>query len=75
MYALILFGILVKFIEKIEKIQRDFLWSSLEGQKIYPFVAWDNVYLPKCYGALGIRKLKHLNMTLVANRFGTSLIV
>ena len=68
MYALSLFGIPVKFVEKMEKIQRDFLWSGLEGWKRHPLVAWDNVCLPKCYGGLGIRKLKHLNMALLAKQ-------
>ena len=66
MYALSLFGILVKFVDKMEKIQRDFLWSGLEEHKRYPLVAWDNVFLPKIYGGLGIRKLKHLNEALLA---------
>ena len=65
MYALSLFGILVKFVEKMEKIQRDFLWIGLEGRKRYPLVAWDNVCLQKCYGGLGIRKLTHLNKALL----------
>ena len=68
MYALSLFGILVKFIEKIEKIQRDFLWTGLEGRKRYPLVAWENVCLPKGYGGLGIRKLTHLNKALLAKQ-------
>ena len=56
----------IKFEEKIEKIQRNFLWLGLEGQKRYPLVAWDNVCLPKCYGGLGIKKLKLLNMAFLA---------
>ena len=66
MYALSLFRILVKFAEKMERIQRDFLWTGVEGRKIYPLVAWDNVCLPKCYGGLGIKKLTHLNKALLA---------
>ncbi len=67
-YALSLFGILVKFADKMEKIQRDFLWTRLEGKKRYPLVAWEKVYLPKRYGGLGIRKLTHLNKVLLAKQ-------
>lgn len=31
-------------------------------------MAWDNVRLPKCYGGLGIGKLKNLNMALLAKK-------
>ena len=68
MYALSLFGIPVKFFEKMERIQRDFLWTRVEGRKRYPLVAWENVFLPKCYGGLGIRKLTHLNKALLAKQ-------
>ena len=65
MYALSLFGIPVKYAEKMERIQRDFLWTGVEGRKRYPLVAWENVFLPKHYGGLGIRKLTHLNKGLL----------
>lgn len=58
----------MRFVEKMEKIQRDFLWTSLEGRKRYPLVSWENVYLPKRYGGLGIRKLTHLNKALLAKQ-------
>ena len=68
MYALSLFGIPVKNVEKMERIQRDFLWTGVEGRKRYPLVAWENVFLPKHYGGLGIRKLTHLNKALLAKQ-------
>lgn len=39
MYALSLFGILTKFVEIMERIQRYFLWSMVENHKRYPLVA------------------------------------
>ena len=66
MYALSLFVIPVKFAERMEKIQRDFLWTGVERKKRYPLVAWENVFLPKKNGGLGIRKLTHLNKALLA---------
>ena len=64
-YAIILFGNLIKFVDRMEKIQRDFLWSGLKDNKRYHLVAWDNVYLPKCFGGLGMRKIRHLNNALL----------
>ena len=67
MYTLSLFGIPVKFSKKMERIQREFLWTGLEGRR-YPLVAWENVFLKKRYGGLGIRKLTHLNKALMAKQ-------
>ncbi len=67
-YALSLFGILGKIAERMEKIQRDFLWNGNEGKKRYPLVAWEKVCLPKRYGGLGIRKITHLNKALRAKQ-------
>lgn len=67
-YALSLFTILVKYAERMEKIQRYFLWMGDERNKRYPLVAWDKVCLPKKNGGLGIRKLIHLNKALLAKQ-------
>ncbi len=67
-YALSLFVIPWKFVERMEKIQRDFLWTGAEKNKRYPLVAWEKVCLPKKYGGLGIRKLTHLNKALLAKQ-------
>ena len=60
-----LFEILVNHADRMDKIQRNFLWRGVEENKRYHLVAWDNVWLPKCYGGLGIRKIKHLNNALL----------
>ena len=67
-YALSLFGIPGKIADRMEKIQRDFLWTENEGKKRYPLVAWEKVCLPKRHGGLGIRKLTHLNKALLAKQ-------
>ena len=67
-YALSLFTIPVKYAERMEKIQRDFLWKGAERNKRYPLVAWDKVCLPKKNGVLGIKKLIHLNKALMAKQ-------
>ena len=58
----------MKFSERMEKILRDFLWTSVEGKKRYPLVAWDKFCLSKRYGGLGIRKLTHLNRALLEKK-------
>jgi hypothetical protein len=68
LYSLSIFQIPSKFAEKMERIQQDFLWLGQEGRKRYPLVAWDKVYLPKCNGGLGIRKLPHVNKALLAKQ-------
>lgn len=67
-YALSLFTILGKYAERMEKIQRDFLWMGTDRNKRYPLVAWDKVCLPKKNGGLGIRKITHINKALLAKK-------
>ena len=38
-YALSIFGILIKHVDRMEKIQREFLWTGGEENKIYHLVA------------------------------------
>ena len=68
-YYLSLFTIPSHVANKIEKIQRDFLWGD---SKIH-LVGWDKVCAPKVNGGLGIRKLTTFNKALLGKwlwRFG-----
>ena len=72
-YYLSLFVIPVAMANRLEHIQRKFLWGSLEECFKYPLVAWENVCLPIVLGGLGIRKLVHFNKALLGKwlwRFG-----
>ena len=54
-YFLPLFKILTSVVSKIEKLQRDFLWSEVrEGKKDYP-VSWNMMCRPKEYGGVGFQ--------------------
>lgn len=51
--------------EKLERIQRSFLWTGVEERKRLALVNWDTVYHPKSQGGLGIRKITNLNKALI----------
>ena len=66
-YFLSLFKILVSIASKIEKLQRDFLWSRAgEGKKDH-LIRWDVVCRPKKLGGLGFRKTFLRNIALLGN--------
>ena len=59
--------------DKLERIQRNFLWGSSEECFKYLLVAWEKVCSPLEMGGLGISKLVHFNQALLEKwlwRFG-----
>ena len=64
-YYLSLFVIPVAMADRLERIQRNFLWGSLEECFKYPLVVWEKVCLSIDLGGLGIRKLVHFNKALL----------
>ena len=53
-YFLSLFKIPVSVAAKIERLQRDFLWSRIREGKRDHLVSWDVVCNPKVKGGLGL---------------------
>ena len=64
-YYLSLFPIPMNVAQRIEKIQRDFLWSGMGEEFKYHLVSWDQVCEPLCYGGLGVRNLLLFNQALL----------
>ena len=72
-YYLSLFTTPVAEADRLEHIQRNFLWGSSDKCFKYPLVAWEKVCSPLEMGVLGIRKLVHFNQALLGKllwRFG-----
>jgi hypothetical protein len=54
-YFMSLFPILASVANRIEKLQRDFLWGGLGEEFKYHMVSWSKVCTPISDGGLGIR--------------------
>ena len=73
-YVLSLFLMLASVVNRIEKLQRDFLWGGLGDEKRFHLLRWDKVCLPLQNGGLGIKNLRLFNQTLLGKwiwHFGT----
>ncbi|RVW44120.1 putative ribonuclease H protein [Vitis vinifera] len=64
-YFLSLFKIPASVAAKIERLQRDFLWSGIGEGKRDHLVSWDVVCNPKAKGGLGFGMISLRNLTLL----------
>ena len=64
-YYLSLFTIPKVVVERLESIQRNFLWGFSEECFKYPLVAWENVCSPIVAGGLGTRNVVSFNQALL----------
>ena len=64
-YFLSLFKISSSVVLKVEKLQRDFLWSEFGREKRDHLVSWDVVCRTKEFGGLGLRKTSLRNHALL----------
>lgn len=66
MYYMSLFPLPHGVIEKITRLQRNFLWGSSVGKKPFPLVKWDLIKLPKIHGGLNVSSIFFRNLGLLA---------
>ena len=52
--------------EKLDKINRDFLWGSTREKKKLHLVGWNKIIQPKKEGGLGIQAARAKNVALLA---------
>jgi exonuclease III len=64
-YYLSLFPVPVSVANRIEKIQRDFLWGGMGDEPKMHLVNWDQVCRPLRAGGLGIRNVLKFNKALL----------
>jgi hypothetical protein len=64
-YFLSLFLIPSEVAKRLEKLQRDFLWSGLGSEFKYHLVSWSTICEPFCNGGLAIRNLRRFNQALL----------
>jgi hypothetical protein len=64
-YFLYLFPIPVSVANRLEKVQRDFLWGGLNEEHKFHLVKWAHICSPRQEGGLGIRNLRTFNLALL----------
>ena len=51
---------------KIDKAVRNFIWGSSQDKKGIPLLRWQKIILSKENGGLGIKKMRNMNVALMA---------
>ncbi|GJZ88898.1 putative reverse transcriptase domain, reverse transcriptase zinc-binding domain protein [Tanacetum coccineum] len=56
-----------RIMSDIEQLMHSFLWCNGEMRRGKAKVAWEDIFLPKDEGGLGIRRLDHFNVALISS--------
>lgn len=65
-YYMSMFKMPAAVANRLEKIQRRFLWGDSEGRRKIHLLSWDRITRSKKYGGLGIKRLLEHNVALLA---------
>ncbi|KAL6218764.1 hypothetical protein ACLB2K_011973 [Fragaria x ananassa] len=52
--------------DKLDKLNRDFIWGDVENKKMVHLVNWDTICQPKYLGGLGIKKTADMNQAMLS---------
>lgn len=66
-YSMQYFILPKKICKDIDKIQRNFIWVSTNYKKMFQYIMWDTVTLPKHKGGPGLSKLQDKNLSITAS--------
>ena len=64
-YFLSFFRIPKQVVNKIVRLQRNFLWGGTSDQIKIPWIRWETVCLPKEQGGLGVKDITSFNISLL----------
>jgi len=64
-YLLSLFPIPLRVANRLEKIQRDFLWGGIGDEAKFHLVKWNRICTPLHSGGLGVHNLTQFNQALL----------
>jgi hypothetical protein len=64
-YLLLLFPIPLRVANRLEKIQRDFLWGGIGDEAKFHLVKWNRICTPLHSGGLGVHNLTQFNQALL----------
>ncbi|XP_050386378.1 uncharacterized protein LOC126802738 [Argentina anserina] len=56
----------ISLCEKIDKLNRDFIWGDIENKRRVHLMNWDTICRPKQLGGLGIKKTAEMNQAILA---------
>jgi hypothetical protein len=64
-YYFLLFPILVGVANRLDKLQRDFLWGGIGNEAKFYLVNWNMICTPLQSGGLGVHNFIHFNQALM----------